>query len=154
MHRSHRLATAAPLAAAIAACIVALPVRAADAVTNEAGPSAAVPAVDLDRVEVVGEREYHYVERRTTASTRTDTPLLEVPQAITVVTSDLIDDTAMRGLGDVVQYVPGAGMAQGRAIAMPPSCAATPRQPTSSSTGCAMTCSTSATSTTSSGWRC
>lgn len=113
MHRSHRLATAAPLAAAIAACIVALPVRAADAVTNEAGPSAAVPAVDLDRVEVVGEREYHYVERRTTASTRTDTPLLEVPQAITVVTSDLIDDTAMRGLGDVVQYVPGAGMAQG-----------------------------------------
>lgn len=114
MHRSHRSVTAAPLAVAIAACIVALPVRAADAIANEASPSeAAVPAVDLDRVEVVGHREYHYVERRTAASTRTDTLLLKVPQAITVVTGDLIDDTAMRGLGDVVQYVPGAGMAQG-----------------------------------------
>ena len=113
MHRNFRLAAAAPLAVAIAASL-ALPAAVAGAIDEQATQAAAgAAAVDLDRIEVIGEPEYHYVERRTASSTRTDTLLLEVPQAVTVVTGDLIDDTAMRGLADVVQYVPGAGMAQG-----------------------------------------
>jgi catecholate siderophore receptor len=49
----------------------------------------------------------------TTSATRTDTSLVNVPQAITVVTKDLIADQAMQSMADVVQYVPGVGMAQG-----------------------------------------
>src|SRR5688572_28245904 len=50
---------------------------------------------------------------RTTSATRTDTPLRDVPQAIGVVTRALIDDQRMRGIADLVRYVPGVGIAQG-----------------------------------------
>ena len=50
---------------------------------------------------------------RTTTATRTDAPLRDVPQAITVVGRDLIADQTMRSMADVVNYVPGVGMAQG-----------------------------------------
>ncbi len=50
---------------------------------------------------------------RTTSATKTDTSLINVPQAITVVTRDLIADQTMQSMGDVVRYVPGVGMAQG-----------------------------------------
>ncbi|KAA2285014.1 TonB-dependent receptor [Arenimonas fontis] len=126
MDRTAPFLAAAPLAVAIATCLAALPAHADTAVDQSETPAAAqraaadaerVEAADgteyLPAVEVVGKAEYHYVERNISSATRTDTPLLDVPQSITVVTGDLIDDTAMRGLADVVQYVPGAGMAQG-----------------------------------------
>src|SRR3546814_16874877 len=47
------------------------------------------------------------------SATKTDTPLRDVPQSITVVTEQLIRDQAMQGIGDVVRYVPGIGIAQG-----------------------------------------
>ncbi len=69
---------------------------------------------DLDRVEVIGEREPEsYAADRTSTATKTDTPLRDVPQSITVITRALIDDQAMQNLADVVRYVPGVSMAQG-----------------------------------------
>lgn len=68
---------------------------------------------DLDSVEVIGKVDYGYVQKRSTSATRTDTDLNDVPQAITVVTQDLIRDQSMQNLADVVRYVPGASMAQG-----------------------------------------
>jgi catecholate siderophore receptor len=53
------------------------------------------------------------IERRTTTATRTSTPLRDVPQAITTVSRDLIADQSMRSMAEVVNYVPGVGMAQG-----------------------------------------
>lgn len=50
---------------------------------------------------------------RTTSATRTDTPLRDVPQSVTVIPRNLIADQTMRSMADVVQYVPGVGMAQG-----------------------------------------
>jgi catecholate siderophore receptor len=50
---------------------------------------------------------------RIRSATRTDTPVLDVPQAIGVVTRTTIEDQRMRGMADVVRYVPGAGIAQG-----------------------------------------
>lgn len=50
---------------------------------------------------------------RTAIATKTDTPLRDVPQAVTVVSKDLIQDQTMLGMADVVRYVPGVGMAQG-----------------------------------------
>jgi catecholate siderophore receptor len=52
-------------------------------------------------------------ERRIATGTRTETPLRDVPQAISVVSRDLIADQTMRTMADVVNYVPGVGMAQG-----------------------------------------
>lgn len=69
--------------------------------------------VELDKIEVRtdGEQPYHIARIR--SATKTDTPLQDVPQAITVVSRDLIDDQAMRGMADVIRYVPGVGIAQG-----------------------------------------
>jgi catecholate siderophore receptor len=54
-----------------------------------------------------------YQARKTVTATKTDTPLKDVPQSITVVTRDAIKDQNMRSMGDVVRYVPGMNMAQG-----------------------------------------
>ena len=47
------------------------------------------------------------------SATKTPTPLRDVPQAITVVTKELIKDQLMMSLGDVVRYVPGITAHQG-----------------------------------------
>ncbi len=51
--------------------------------------------------------------RRVTSATRTDTPLRDVPQAVSVVTQALIADQRIQSMADVVRYMPGVGMAQG-----------------------------------------
>ena len=52
-------------------------------------------------------------EMETRSATKTATPLRDVPQSITVVTSAQIRSTSMQGIGDVVRYMPGVGIAQG-----------------------------------------
>jgi len=47
------------------------------------------------------------------SSTRTDTPLINVPQSISVVTQDQIQDQSIRNMGDVIRYVPGITVHQG-----------------------------------------
>lgn len=47
------------------------------------------------------------------AATRTPTPLVDVPQSVTVVTHELIQDQMMSSIGDVVRYVPGITAHQG-----------------------------------------
>ena len=54
-----------------------------------------------------------YVARRTTTATRTNAELRDVPQAITVISHDLIADQSMQSMADVVRYVPGVSMGQG-----------------------------------------
>jgi catecholate siderophore receptor len=46
-------------------------------------------------------------------ATKTPTPLRDVPQSVSVVTSRLIRDQLMGGIGDVVRYVPGITTHQG-----------------------------------------
>ncbi len=48
-----------------------------------------------------------------TTATKTPTPLLDVPQSVTVVTSELIKDQMMMSVGDVMRYVPGVTVHQG-----------------------------------------
>ena len=47
------------------------------------------------------------------SATKTPTPLLDVPQSVTIVTQDLIRDQLMTSMGDVVRYVPGISAHQG-----------------------------------------
>jgi catecholate siderophore receptor len=47
------------------------------------------------------------------SATKTPTPLVDVPQSVTVVTSELIKDQMMMSVGDVLRYVPGVTVHQG-----------------------------------------
>ncbi|UTW06731.1 TonB-dependent receptor [Pseudomonas benzenivorans] len=69
-------------------------------------------SVTLEPMEVVQKLNSYGVERTRTA-TKTDTPLRNVPQSISVVTDTQIRDQSMQGMADVVRYVPGVQMAQG-----------------------------------------
>lgn len=86
--------------------------------TAAAGPARADAAAEmpttLPKVTVTGAHDSEgYLPARSRTATKTDTPLLDVPQSVTVVTQDLMRDQSMQGLGDLMRYVPGAGMAQG-----------------------------------------
>jgi catecholate siderophore receptor len=54
-----------------------------------------------------------YIAPRTSTATKTDTPLINVPQAVTVVTRQQVQDTGAQRLEDVVRYVPGVNWHQG-----------------------------------------
>ena len=56
-------------------------------------------ALTLDRVSVVAERA--------TTATKTDTPLTETPQAVSVVTSELFTDRGARNLQETLRYSAG-----------------------------------------------
>jgi len=58
------------------------------------------------------ESKNYKVEQSHTA-TKTTTPLLDVPQSITIVSEQQIKDQQMLSLGDVVRYVPGITAHQG-----------------------------------------
>ena len=78
------------------------------------GDDAASSPTPLPKVTVVGEHESDgYLAGHSRTATKTATALIDVPQAVAVVTQDLIRDLSMQSLMDVARYVPGAGMAQG-----------------------------------------
>jgi catecholate siderophore receptor len=54
-----------------------------------------------------------YRAAATSSATKTLTPLRDVPQAITVVTQELMKDQLMMSVSDVVRYVPGITTQQG-----------------------------------------
>ena len=54
-----------------------------------------------------------YVATESITATKTDTPLINVPQSISVVTREQIDDQAFSSLGEVLRYVPGTTVGQG-----------------------------------------
>ncbi|MBY0510095.1 MAG: TonB-dependent siderophore receptor [Rhodospirillaceae bacterium] len=54
-----------------------------------------------------------YKATRSLSATKTDTPLIDVPQAVTVVTEKQIVDQAANSVGDAIRYVPGVTSAQG-----------------------------------------
>jgi len=54
-----------------------------------------------------------YVARRTATGTKTDTPLAEIPQVVTVVTRDQMDDQGAPSLQDALRYSAGVVSARG-----------------------------------------
>jgi catecholate siderophore receptor len=69
-------------------------------------------AGDVDPIVVTGIRE-GYKPAETSTATRTPTDLKDVPQAVSIVTEQQIDDQALRSMGDLLRYVPGAVISQG-----------------------------------------
>ncbi len=54
-----------------------------------------------------------YLATRTSTATKTDTPLRNIPQSISVVTEQQIKDQNFQSIGDITKYVPGIILHQG-----------------------------------------
>src|SRR5262245_53610560 len=54
-----------------------------------------------------------YVATRSSTGTRTDTPIINIPQSVSVLTREFIRDQAPQSLNDVLRYVPGVIPHQG-----------------------------------------
>lgn len=67
----------------------------------------------LQEVKIVGTSEAGYNVVSSASAMKTDTLLRDTPQAITVISKDLIRDQAIQSMADVVRYVPGMVPSQG-----------------------------------------
>lgn len=72
----------------------------------------------LGGVTVVGtpiddETQKSYKISRSLTATKTDTPLVDVPQSVNVVSVKQIEDQAANSIGDAIRYVPGVFSSQG-----------------------------------------
>lgn len=67
----------------------------------------------LPQVNVHAAAEQGYAQQSTSTATKTDTLLRDTPQAITVITRELINDQAMTSMADALRYVPGIVTSQG-----------------------------------------
>src|SRR4051794_27669480 len=90
---------------AVALASTAAPALAAEAAAAEA--EAAGPAI-----VVTGERVAYGVKATSTA-TRTATDIRDIPQALTVVSSQQIADQQLRSVADLLNFVPGASYGSG-----------------------------------------
>lgn len=79
-----------------------------DPAAAAAGGGATV-GVELDTIDVEAEGNgtVGYVATASTAGTKTDTPLIETPQSVTVVTRQELDDRNVQTLTEAVAYTPG-----------------------------------------------
>lgn len=76
------------------------------------GGDAAEQCDDCKTIIVTGQAT-DYVATSIDTATKTDTPLVDIPQTITVVTREQLDDQSHRSLADVLRYIPGTTVGQG-----------------------------------------
>jgi len=92
------------------ACLLAI----ASTNLHAAEPKPQSAPQELETVNVVGSKEQPaYNVKRTSTVTKTDTPLIDTPQAVTILDEKFLKDTGVNSIGDAVRYVPGVGTAQG-----------------------------------------
>jgi len=78
-----------------------------------------VAALNIDKVEVAAKRISDtkpvkgYQATRSSTATKTDTPLIDVPQSVSVVTQEQMSDQSVQTMSDAVRYVPGVTSSQG-----------------------------------------
>lgn len=65
-----------------------------------------------DTILVIG-KSYGYAAIDSVTALKTDTPLIDVPQTVSVVTREQLDDQASHSIADVLRYVPGTTIGQG-----------------------------------------
>ncbi len=86
---------------------------------SDAGTTGSVGAdgsIVLDTVTIEGRIESAwgpvdgYVAKQNASATKTDTPIIETPQSISVVTADQISDQKATSIADALTYTPGVSM--------------------------------------------
>ena len=92
------------------AAVLAFPacVMAAEANAGEGPEREYLP----DEIVVVGAVDGYAVEDGSTG-TKTPTPLIDVPQTVTFITEDQLEDQSIRQLGEALRYVPGVSLETG-----------------------------------------
>jgi catecholate siderophore receptor len=75
------------------------------------GLGSASVADDLKMEEVIVEGKYLSIDK--VDSVKTPTPILNVPQSLSVMTDVQIEQQAFRSIGDVLRYTPGLSVSQG-----------------------------------------
>lgn len=86
----------------------------ADPLTNDAQDR----VLELDTFRVTATEGTGYVVKNTTAGLRTNQPINKIPQAITVLTRDFIDDVGQTGSSDVLRFAGVGNFFQGESVAM------------------------------------
>jgi len=100
LRRSLGLFTSVGLAA-----LAASPVHASAQELWEGGGS------DDQEIIVTGEKQGYVAI--SSAGLKTDTPLIDTPQTVSVLTREQLDDQALQDIGDILRYTPGASIGQG-----------------------------------------
>ena len=72
-----------------------------------------VDAIDDSRTIIVTGMGDGYLASNSVTATKTDTPLIDIPQTINVVTREQLDDQAHHSLADILRYIPGTTVGQG-----------------------------------------
>ena len=67
----------------------------------------------LEVVRVKAKRSSGYASGETRSATKLPALPRDIPQSLTTVTSALVRDQSMKGMADVVRYIPGVAMGQG-----------------------------------------
>lgn len=110
MKPPYRSALAAPLRRNLLALLCAA--FAAPALAQSAADSDKTADRDaietLDEVTVQAQRQARYLQRWSTGVTKANTPLLETPISVSVVSRQQIDDQKPRSVSEALRYTPGA----------------------------------------------
>jgi catecholate siderophore receptor len=77
-----------------------------------AAPVLAEEAGEAPAIIVYGRPDGYDIEQTPTA-TKTQTPLVDVPQAVTVISREQLDDQGLESLGEALRFVPGVVLGQG-----------------------------------------
>lgn len=72
----------------------------------------AAEAADAPAIIVYGVPDGYDIEK-TRSATKTETPLIDVPQTVTVLSREQLDDQGVESLNDALRYVPGVVLGQG-----------------------------------------
>ncbi|AMO73171.1 TonB-dependent receptor [Sphingorhabdus sp. M41] len=90
---------------------VSLAAIAANPVPVDAAEALEDGFADDQEIIVTGEKEGYVAI--SSAGLKTDTPLIDTPQTVSVVTREQLDDQALQDIGDILRYTPGASIGQG-----------------------------------------
>ena len=74
-----------------------------------AGNASAQTGDDVEEIIVKG----RYLSIDKVNSVKTPTPIIDIPQSLSIVTSEQIQDQAFQNIGDVLRYTPGLSISQG-----------------------------------------
>ena len=99
-------------AVAIAGCALWMTSGAHAAATE----ASAVETAELQEpIVVIGQRDEYGVKSTSTA-TKTDTEIMDIPQALTVISESQVEDQQLRSIADVMYFVPGASTGTGETL--------------------------------------
>ena len=97
----------------VALLLLALPCPLA--AQNSQSDSSKRAARELDTVAVHARKqpEKGYVVRSITSATKTNLPLRDIPQSVTVIPATLLSDQAVQSMAEVARFIPGVTFGQG-----------------------------------------